>query len=207
MSAGTLYDTLIHLIPITGNVQTQICLCVHVKHIRRNTYCTLLVLYITPSECYNTCAFHSIFLAVSGLSKTFLFLWKPDDDQPECDGMTHIDWWATTNGIRSKYMLLSIGHTINDNIGFYHMTAYASVHYDDGRLSAISHENSTCFKRSGIITLTSYWARWRLKSPVSLLFTQLCIQALIKENIEAPRHRPLCGEFTGDRWIPRTNGL
>ena len=25
-------------------------------------------------------------------------------------------------------------------------------------------------------------------------------------NIEAPRHWPLCGEFTGDRWIPRTNG-
>ena len=28
----------------------------------------------------------------------------------------------------------------------------------------------------------------------------------IKENIKAPRHWPLCGEFTGDRWIPRTNG-
>ena len=23
---------------------------------------------------------------------------------------------------------------------------------------------------------------------------------------KAPRHWPLCGEFTGDRWIPRTNG-
>ena len=28
----------------------------------------------------------------------------------------------------------------------------------------------------------------------------------IKENIKAPRHWPLCGEFTGHRWIPRTNG-
>ena len=28
----------------------------------------------------------------------------------------------------------------------------------------------------------------------------------IKENIKAPRHWPLGGEFTGDRWIPRTNG-
>ena len=27
-----------------------------------------------------------------------------------------------------------------------------------------------------------------------------------KENIKAPRHWPLCGEFTRDRWIPRTNG-
>ena len=28
----------------------------------------------------------------------------------------------------------------------------------------------------------------------------------IKENIKAPRHWPLCREFTGDRWIPRTKG-
>ena len=32
------------------------------------------------------------------------------------------------------------------------------------------------------------------------------IQTQIKENIKAPRHWPLCGEFTGHRWIPRTNG-
>ena len=40
----------------------------------------------------------------------------------------------------------------------------------------------------------------------SPLFTQPFIRAQIKENIKAPRHWPLCGEFTGDRWIPRTNG-
>ena len=28
----------------------------------------------------------------------------------------------------------------------------------------------------------------------------------IKENLKAPRHWLLCGEFTGDRWIPHTNG-
>ena len=28
----------------------------------------------------------------------------------------------------------------------------------------------------------------------------------IKENIKAPRHWPFSGEFTGDRWIPRTKG-
>ena len=27
-----------------------------------------------------------------------------------------------------------------------------------------------------------------------------------QRNIKAPRHWPFCGEFTGDRWIPRTNG-
>ena len=54
--------------------------------------------------------------------------------------------------------------------------------------------------------MTSWWARWRLKSPASRLFAQLFVHAQIKENIKAPRHWPLCGEFTADRWIPRTNG-
>ena len=56
------------------------------------------------------------------------------------------------------------------------------------------------------ITMTSEWAWWRLKSPASRLFTQPFIRAQIKVNIKAPRHWPLCGEFTGDRWIPRTQG-
>ena len=43
---------------------------------------------------------------------------------------------------------------------------------------------------------------WRLKSPASPLFTQPFIQALIEENIKALHHWPLCGEFTGDRWLP-----
>ena len=42
--------------------------------------------------------------------------------------------------------------------------------------------------------------------PASRLFTQPFIQAQVKENIKAPRHWPLWGEFTGDRWIPRTKG-
>ena len=44
------------------------------------------------------------------------------------------------------------------------------------------------------------------KSPASRLFTQSFIQTQIKENIKAPRHWPLCGDFTGDRWITHTNG-
>ena len=56
------------------------------------------------------------------------------------------------------------------------------------------------------ITMTSQWAWWRLRSPASWLFTQPFIRVQIKENIKAPRRWPLCGEFTGDRWIPRTNG-
>ena len=43
-------------------------------------------------------------------------------------------------------------------------------------------------------------------SQITKLLTQAFIQAQIKENIKAPRHWPLWGEFTGDRWIPRTKG-
>ena len=52
------------------------------------------------------------------------------------------------------------------------------------------------------ITMTSLWPQWRLKSPVSRLFTQPFIQTHIKENIKAPRHWPLCGEFTGTGEFP-----
>ena len=63
-----------------------------------------------------------------------------------------------------------------------------------------------CDNRDNVddITMTSKWARWRLKSSASRLFTQPFIQAQIKENIKAPRHWRFPGEFTGDRWIPHT---
>ena len=50
--------------------------------------------------------------------------------------------------------------------------------------------------------MTCQWVRWRLKSPASRLFTQPLIQTRIKENIKAPRHWPLCGEFTGTGEFP-----
>ena len=77
------------------------------------------------------------------------------------------------------------------------MASYILAHMGSG---AWRHQLIAC------ITLTPQWARWHLKVPASGLFTQLFIQTQIKENIKAPRHWPLCGEFTGDRWIPRTNG-
>ena len=77
-----------------------------------------------------------------------------------------------------------------------------------------SHSSDVCtlvlvywvMTQTNSITVTSWWALWRLKSPASALFTQPFIRVQIKENIKAPRHWPLCGEFTGDRWISRTNG-
>ena len=74
--------------------------------------------------------------------------------------------------------------------------------------TAIIHRNYEIFKiyHNCLITVTSKWARWCLKSPASPSFTHAFIQVQIKENIKAPRHWPQCGEFTSDRWIPRTNG-
>ena len=48
-----------------------------------------------------------------------------------------------------------------------------------------------------IIIMTSKWARWRLKSPASRLFTQPFIQTQIKENIKLLRHWPLRGIHRG----------
>ena len=56
---------------------------------------------------------------------------------------------------------------------------FSSYHYDDVIMTTI-----------------------RLKSPASLLFTQSLIQTQMKENIKAPRHWPLCGEFTGTGEFP-----
>ena len=44
------------------------------------------------------------------------------------------------------------------------------------------------------------------QSSASRLFTQAFIRAQLKENVNASRHRPLCGKFTGGRWIPCTKG-
>ena len=40
------------------------------------------------------------------------------------------------------------------------------------------------------------------QTPTSRLFTQSFIRAQVKENIKAPRHWPLCGEFTGTGEFP-----
>ena len=40
----------------------------------------------------------------------------------------------------------------------------------------------------------------------TIVYSNMCVQAQIKENIKVPRHWALCGEFTGDRSIPHTKG-
>ena len=51
------------------------------------------------------------------------------------------------------------------------------------------------------ITVTSSWARWRLISLASRLFTQPFIQAQIKENIKAPHHWYLSSCFMWQQLI------
>ena len=65
---------------------------------------------------------------------------------------------------------------------------------------------SSIMKSLVTITVTSKWARWRLKSLTSRLFAQSFVQARSKENIKAPRHWPLWGEAAGERCIPLTKG-
>ena len=67
------------------------------------------------------------------------------------------------------------------------------------------HLNIYTYLSLHIITVTTYWARWRLQSPTSRLFVQPLIQAQIKEHIKAPRHWPLWGESTGGQVIIWTN--
>ena len=45
-------------------------------------------------------------------------------------------------------------------------------------------------------------------SPVNgaSIFAQLLVYAQINKNIKAPRHWPLCVEFTDGRWITHTKG-
>ena len=62
-------------------------------------------------------------------------------------------------------------------------TFFVQSHYNDVIVSAMA---------SQITSLT--------------IFIQPLIQAQIKENIKVLRHWSLCGEFTGDRWIPGTMG-
>ena len=56
-------------------------------------------------------------------------------------------------------------------------------------------------RRNIYITVTSWWTRWRLKSPASRLFTQSLIRAQIKENIKlrvtglCAGNSPVTGEF------------
>ena len=53
-----------------------------------------------------------------------------------------------------------------------------------------------------IFTMTSLWARWRLKLSASWSLAQSFVPAQITKNLKVPRHWPLWGDYTDDRWYP-----
>ena len=71
--------------------------------------------------------------------------------------------------------------------------------------------NHLHIRNKRVISITSWRARaihslQRRHNGRDSVSNQPFIETQIKENIKAPRHWPLWREFTGDRWIPRTNG-
>ena len=75
------------------------------------------------------------------------------------------------------------------------------------------YKNKMSVRRLAFIMRIFISLQWRHNGSDSVLNHQphdclfnCLFREQIKENIKAPRHWPLCGEFTGDRWIPRTNG-
>ena len=116
--------------------------------------------------------------------------------------------WFWNYAPNTRLINLDMGNNHYENLIWY-TKSYSGEFSQDAMTPSLPHQpsHSTNFLSDDVsITVTSQWARWRLRSPASRLFTQPFIQAQNKENIKAPRHRPLWGEFTGDRWIPRTKG-
>ena len=98
-----------------------------------------------------------------------------------CEHQTYLLWFhavSRCHDLQPKHIQVSEHRT-----GHSRHHAVTFKHYSDVIMSAVA-----------------------FKSMASRLLVQPFGQAQIKENIKAPRHWPLWGEFTGYRWIPRTKG-
>ena len=88
-------------------------------------------------------------------------------------------WWhqmTSATRVRQNICIQAISHWLHMTL-----TGIALQWRHNGRECVSSHQSHDCF-------------------------TQPFIQAQIKQNIKAPCHWPLSGEFSGDRWIIRTKG-
>ena len=79
--------------------------------------------------------------------------------------------------VQMELLIFVIGVTINTYI------KESSYHYIDVKMSEVAYQ------------VTS----------LAIVYSTVHSDA-DKRNIKYPRHRPLCREFTGDRWIPRAKG-
>ena len=58
--------------------------------------------------------------------------------------------------------------------------------------------------KSQLTNMTLHYNDIIMSAVASQITSISIVCSTVKENIKAPRHWPLCGEFTDDRWIPRT---
>ena len=80
---------------------------------------------------------------------------------------------ANAYSLARRRKLVIIYHLRNHSFYYQHNLKRYSLHYGDVIMGTIASQSTS-----------------------SPLFTQTFIQTQIKENIKAPRHWPLCGEFT-----------
>ena len=64
------------------------------------------------------------------------------------------------------------------------------------------HINTIIITMKFVVVCALQWGHKELKSPASRVFTQLFVQAQIKEDVKASYHLHLWGEFTCRWWIP-----
>ena len=103
------------------------------------------------------------------------------------DERSVLEWYLVCwYEIRRKRLTLQKWHkmsTSTEPLLSHDFNAMVLLHYDDVVVGAMA---------SQIISLT--------------IVNSKVYSGADQENIKVPHHWPLCGEFTGDRWIPRTNG-
>ena len=120
--------------------------------------------------------------------------WTPLFDKQDTSTLKYPPAYMQDQGPFSICLLMSHESDLSQSDNILHTSCLLS-------LGPFSHKRPgpvylTC------IRVTSEWARWRLKSPASRLFTQPFIQAQIKENIKAPRHWPFAGNSPGTGEFP-----
>ena len=134
------------------------------------------------------------------------------------DGLTHVmSQWATRfvgagTLFHVRHVILTYYHSVlYSTAAFQHLPWLISwvptqfVWFIHPCLAGLIHWHIGSHEKASIHYNDIIMSAMASKSPVSRLFTQPFIQAQIKENTKAPRHWPLCEEFTGDRWIPAQN--
>ena len=94
-------------------------------------------------------------------------------------GIIHKSPWGAFHEFWWACNFVDAGVPMATNLLQWYELCSQTLHYSDVIMSALAYQITSLFNR---------------------LF-----KAQIKENIKAPRHWPLFGEFTGHRWIPRTN--